>query len=107
METIELLTIILATYRIARLFPKDDGPFFVFKRIRSYLMSKMVAENEELGRWANLSEGIECVYCMGLYSAIFCSLIMLWNNFYGNLFLLIMAIAGGQSLLEKLGEKND
>jgi len=105
MEILELFTVVFATYRMAHLFPKDDGPFFVFKRIRSYLLTKEMQENDEYGRWANLSEAINCVYCVGLYAALFCSLVMLLNNFYGNLFLLIMAIAGGQSLLEKLGER--
>ncbi len=105
MEIIELLTIILASYRISRLLPKDDGPFFIFKRIRSFFMTKAVAENDEWGKWNILNEGITCAHCMGLYAALFCGLLMIWHNFYGNLFLLIMAIAGGQSLLERLGEK--
>ncbi len=105
MEIEKLLVVILATYRIAHLFPEDDGPFFIFKRIRQYTMTKEVAENEEFGRWANLNEGIRCIYCMGLYAALLCVLLVLLNNFWANLFLLVMAVAGGQSLLQSAGEK--
>ncbi len=105
MEIGKLIIVILATYRIAHLLPEDDGPFFIFKRIRQYTMTKEVAENEEFGRWANLNEGIRCIYCMGLYSALLCVLLVMINNFYANLFLLIMAVAGGQSLLQTMGNK--
>lgn len=107
MEIIEFGMAIFATYRMAQLLPEDYGPFFTFSRLRFFARTKMVAENREYGPWANFSEGIHCVHCMGLYAAFFCGLLMLWHNFYGNLFLLIMAIAGGQSLLEKLGERNE
>ena len=106
MEIIELAIAILATYRLANLLPEDNGPFFIFKRIRLYANAKMINEDKDLGIWTNIDDGITCPHCMGLYAAIFCGLLISWHNFYGNLFLLIMAIAGGQSLLQKLGEKN-
>lgn len=114
MEINKLFIVILATYRIARLLPKDDGPFFVFKRIRSFTMTKMVAENEEWGFWNMINEAATCPHCMGLYAATLCGLLVLLrqreenkslNNFYANFFLLIMAVAGGQSLLQSIGEK--
>ncbi len=62
-------------------------------------------ENDELGLWANIDKWAECPYCQGLYAAIFVSLLVLWQNYYGNVFLLILAIAGGQSLLQEWSEK--
>lgn len=105
MAIIPLITAILATYRLAHLLPEDEGPFFIFTRIRSFTASKMMQENDELGLWANIDSGINCAYCCGLYAAIFVALLAIWNNFYGNLFILIFAIAGGQSVLQKWGEK--
>ena len=100
-----LLVAILACYRLAHLLPEDDGPFLVFKRIRLFVSTRAMNENDEFGFWAMVDEGINCVYCCGLYAAILVALVAVWNNFYGNLFLLIFAIAGGQSLLQKMGDK--
>jgi hypothetical protein len=105
MITFSFFTAVLACYRLAHLLPEDDGPFFVFKRIRAFTSTKAMMENDELGFWANIDEGIHCVYCCGLYAAMLVGGLVVWNNFYGNLFLLICAIAGGQSLLQKLGDK--
>jgi hypothetical protein len=58
-------------------------------------------ENEDLGFWAAIDEWASCPYCQGIYMALLVSLLILWQNYYGNVFLLIFAIAGGQSLLQK------
>lgn len=105
MALIQILIAILATYRLAHLLPEDEGPFFIFTRIRSFVAHKMVNENNQFGIWANIDSGINCIYCCGLYAAILVSLLVLWQNYYGNIFLLIFTIAGGQSLLQKWGEK--
>lgn len=101
----KLLIAILATYRLAHLLPKDDGPLFVFTRIRTYISTKAMNENDELGLWANVDKWILCPYCQGLYAAI----LVLWlsekKTKKASLLLLIFAIAGGQSLLQKWSEK--
>jgi hypothetical protein len=101
MALISLVTAILATYRLAHLLPEDDGPFFIFTRIRLFVSTKTMNENNEMGFWANVDSGINCVYCCGLYAAMLVGGLVVWNNFYGNLFLLVFAIAGGQSFLQK------
>jgi hypothetical protein len=105
MTLLELVIAILAAYRLARLLPKDDGPLFIFTRIRSFTGGKAMMENDPLGRWASLDEGINCAYCCGLYAAVLVALLVLWQNYYGNVFLLIFAIAGGQSLLQEWSDK--
>lgn len=105
MAALTFLMGILATYRLAHLLPEDDGPFFVFRRIRSFTAGKAIMENDDLGFWAMVDEGINCAYCCGLYAAVLVASRVVRNNFYGNLFILIFALAGGQSLLQKWGEK--
>jgi hypothetical protein len=101
MAIIQFLIAILATYRMAQILPEEDGPFFVFTRIRSFISTKRMMENEDLGFWAAIDEWASCPYCQGIYMALLVSLLILWQNYYGNVFLLIFAIAGGQSLLQK------
>jgi hypothetical protein len=105
MAIIQLVIAILATYRIANLLPDDDGPFFVFKRIRIYVSHKAMNENDDLGFWAMIEDGINCAHCCGLYAAMFVSLFVLWQNYYANVFLLIFAVAGGQSLTKSLANR--
>jgi len=105
MTLMPLITAILATYRLAHLLPEDEGPLFIFTRIRSFVAAKAMNENNEIGFWANVDSGINCVYCCGLYAAMLVGGLVVLNNFYGNLFVLIFAIAGGQSLLQRWGDK--
>jgi hypothetical protein len=99
------VTAILAAYRLAHLFPEDEGPFFIFTRIRSLVATRAMNENDELGIWANIDSGINCTYCCGLYMAILTVFLSEKKAKWSNLFLLIFAIAGGQSLLQKWSEK--
>jgi hypothetical protein len=105
MALTQFIIAILATYRLAHLLPEDDGPFFVFTRIRSFVDGMAMNENDNLGIWNNIDSGINCIYCCGLYAAIICTILALWQNYYVNVFLLILAIAGGQSLLQRWSEK--
>jgi hypothetical protein len=104
MAMIQFVITILATYRLAHLLPEDEGPLFIFARIRSFVGTRALMENDPLGRWANLDNGINCAYCCGLYAAALVGLLSSRKNRYGDVFLLIFAIAGGQSLLQKWGE---
>jgi hypothetical protein len=135
MALISLLTAILATYRLAHLLPEDEGPFFVFVRIRNFLHKKAALsycivnsvkdehmeiifephevttdmllsdDNRDLGLWINLYSGINCAYCCGLYAAVLIIWLQSKNKKWSDLFVLIFAIAGGQSLLQKWSER--
>jgi hypothetical protein len=105
MAALSLLAAILATYRLAHLLPEDEGPLFVFAHLRDFVHQKAMEEGDERGNWASLYSGINCAYCCGLYAAALVALLVVWNNFYGNIFILVFAIAGGQSLFQKWSEK--
>jgi hypothetical protein len=101
----QFLTAILATYRLAHLLPEDDGPFYIFKRVRFFVSSMAVSENDEWGFWQMVDDGTSCVYCCGLYAAILTAILARKKSKFGDLFLLIFAIAGGQSLLQRISDK--
>jgi hypothetical protein len=103
-QTAKGVMLVLAAYRLAQLFPEDDGPFFIFTRLRSFVTTKMVEENEPMGRWNNLHEGINCVYCCGIYAAILITMLIIKPSKFSNVFLTVFAIAGGQSFLQRIGE---
>lgn len=98
---------VLATFRIARLLPLDDGPFYVFERIRIFTDKMRKKEQDQLGFWHNLDDAVLCPYCQGLYFAFLCILVIfpITKSKKRDKFLLIFALAGAQTILQKWTEK--
>ncbi len=110
---------ILATFRIARILPLDDGPLYIFERVRIITQKKALEEHkrknkdkkegekkeDSLGIWTNIYDAVTCPYCQGLYFSFLCILLLIYPTIYGDIFLLIFALAGAQTLLQKWTEK--
>ena len=104
-EWLRFFLAIFATYRLAQFLPYDDGPLFIFQRIRDFADSKAKAQQEsgnELGFWVNVNAGVHCPMCMGLYAAALCTALFIWPSGWGDMALLILALAGGQHLLQQV-----
>ncbi len=114
---IRIVITTLAVYRLALLFSRDDGPLFIFKRIRLYTDKKAVLEQRKhrnkfeenddrilLGPWSNFNEGIFCPMCVGLYMSALCIVLLFLPTILGDIFLGIFGIAGGQTFLQKVSE---
>lgn len=70
MDFLELLIMILATWRLASMFVSEDGPFDVFRRIRSIIG---VTHHDD-GTIAQipdrtLSKLFTCMWCMSIWMA--------------------------------------
>lgn len=119
LSLIRIVITILAVYRLALLFSRDDGPLFIFKRIRLYSDKKTTLEqgklrdefedgefeDEEkilLGPWSNFNEGIFCPMCVGLYMSVLCVFLLFLPTIPGDIFLGIFGVAGGQTFLQKV-----
>ncbi len=115
LSPIRMVMTILAVYRLALLFSRDDGPLFIFRRIRLYADKKAVLEQGErrekfeenddrilLGPWSNFNEGIFCPMCVGLYMSALCVALLFFPTILGDIFLGIFGLAGGQSFLQKV-----
>lgn len=112
---LRLILSILTCYRLALLVSEDDGPFFIFKRVRYWLKDKAFYEmmdnkleyNEAnkdrwFGKWHNLAEGLSCPYCTGVWSSLPLILLNIKPTTLGDLFLILMSISGGQAFLQSL-----
>ena len=118
---VRLLLAILSCYRLAKMIADDDGPGFIFKRVRYYVKDKAYNEandSQEIyyskdniegeigdrwwGKWYNLSEGIECPYCIGVWLSLPLFFMLLYPTEIGDLFLILMSISGGQTFLQSL-----
>lgn len=64
----------LAVYRAARMVAEEDGPFFVFKRLRDRLDDPK----------SSLSVGIRCFYCVSVWLSLPAALLLMlfagWNE---------------------------
>lgn len=85
----------LAAFRIAELLVIDDGPFELFSIMRGWSLST----NPLL---SNTGKAMQCVHCAGLWISATFAILYLFHNIYVDVFLLIFAIAGVQSLLANL-----
>lgn len=124
---LRLILAILTCYRLARMIANDDGPLFLFKRVRYWAKDKAyyeaLAVNEvepgpdspvyvfdkvtdrHFGKWHNLAKGLSCPYCVGVWLSLPIFALVLWPGYYTDLFLLLMAISGGQAFLQSLGKE--
>jgi hypothetical protein len=92
---------ILACYRLARLFSQEDGPFDTFDWMR-----------EEAGCYTYGADGrpatslgrlLECPFCLGIWFALFCTLLVWKRTGFSDAMLLWLGIAGGQTFLQERG----
>lgn len=88
----------LAAYRIAQLFVYDEGPFSVFLNFRVTMGVYDLAQN---GQPKTLRGRLfACPYCVGLYAAIACTLLLLLRWPVVDLVVIIFAVAGLQAAIE-------
>lgn len=99
---IRLVLGILACHRLAQLVALDDGPLFVFKRLRAAAGRRAAAGGIF---WSSLAEGIHCPYCLGMWFAVPVAALVARITMGGDLILLWLGIAGGQSALEEVGRR--
>ncbi len=124
-EYLRLVLAVFTCYRLARLVALDDGPFFIFKRLRYWLKDKAYYEaaananisdkTEDLdywiindrwfGKWHNLAEGISCPFCIGTWASLFIFPLLVWPTQIGDLFLLLVSLSGMQAFLQTLDKE--
>lgn len=88
----------LAVFRLAELVALDDGPGRVFARLRAWAGCHPVdAVRETLGAL------VQCPYCVGVWAAAVCAVLVLWPSRVGDIALAALGLAGAQAFLEEVG----
>lgn len=73
MNGFDLVVFSLASWRIASIITKEDGPFDIFVKFRSLLGVKYdIYGNPIAESW--IGRGISCLWCMSVWVAFFVSL---------------------------------
>ncbi len=104
-----LVLAVFATFRLARLLARDEGPAGVFEKLRTALGAYDYGpEQDDAGQpMARTSLGrlMVCPHCLGVYAAVLCAGLFLWAHPLAALVLLALGIAGAQSWLQSLGDR--
>jgi hypothetical protein len=91
---------ILACYRLSRLIALDEGPGGLFLNIRAAGGAYDYGPNGQAV--TNFGRGISCPHCVGVWMAFIFAIALF--QFDWLLVLYWLAIAGGQSLLQEIGQ---
>ena len=106
--TVRIILAVLACYRLARLFVEDDGPFGIFDKWRDLVGANVnvvhgpmnaISRQEYKEPDSELGKLFECQYCIGVWCAVLCAVLVAFPTLPGDAFLIWLAIAGGQSWL--------
>lgn len=92
METLKLIMLALAAYRLARMFAMEDGPFDVFVRIRARFDPLQTT-------W--LGRGVNCPLCVGFWASLF-ALAVWFIPGVGPIIVTWWAVAGLQTIVQRV-----
>lgn len=104
MDTIRLLTLILATWRISSLLVYEDGPFEIFERLR-HRAGVVYNEHSQREGTNDLAKGLTCLWCVSVWVSAFWVVLLALSGWC--LWLALpFAISGGAVLVEQwMGER--
>ncbi|WP_010530165.1 DUF1360 domain-containing protein [Lentibacillus jeotgali] len=95
---IDFVLLILASYRLTHLIVFDKITEFIRK---PFLTKKKISESEtKTVPKSNIGYLLTCYWCAGVWSAILLGLTYLWIPEITQYLIFILAIAGGQAILE-------
>lgn len=98
-DLVTVLLAILATYRIARMMAYEEGPYGIFTALRLWAGGMDLGPDGQpdtaLGRL------VTCPLCIGVYVAAIHAVMVMWPTTWGNLWLIWLGIAGGQTYLQR------
>ena len=97
---LRLILAIFTCYRLARMIALDDGPGYIFEEVRAWTQDKADKEPSPFGKWHNLSEGLTCPFCAGVWVSLPLFVLVMRPKKIGDAFLILMTISGVQAFLQ-------
>lgn len=95
--------VVLAVFRVAWMFTREEGPFAIFGKLRAYLGKD--AGTQGL-RWT-LAELFHCPLCLGVWVSVFAVLLLFLPGVIARVIILWLAVAGLQSFMSLLVLKDE
>jgi len=105
MSTKDLVLAVFAVWRITTLLLREEGPFEVFIKLRSFIGVKYNAESEPYGETSK-ARLFACFWCLSMWITFIWMLVLLWAGIYSGNFphflLYTFGIAGMSILCEEI-----
>lgn len=95
---VDIVILSLVVYRLAILITEDEGPYSIFKTLRTKAGGYDLAINGQPE--TNLGRGIMCPLCVGIWLSFPLALVWFGFNWYSLVYAL--AVAGLQALLSRI-----
>jgi uncharacterized protein DUF1360 len=83
---VHIFLVVSAVWRLSSLFANEDGPFLIFKKIRS--RARDLTRSNRFFFRMRLSEGLECEWCNSIWFAS--ALVPLWYVF-GDVIVIVLS----------------
>jgi len=98
MDALVIVLAVLSVWRVVHLIAKEDGPFYVFGRLREFAGVRYASGTEEFVADTMIGNLLLCPLCLSVWFAIPPAVILATGVFQG--FICWLGISGGASLLE-------
>lgn len=92
----KLIIAVLAVYRLTQLVTEDEGPYNIFTRFRMFVGKNAYRSKHH----KTFADGVNCPYCLGIWFS--CIILLLPEKLR-----MILAISGGQSILQSLTHQEE
>lgn len=98
----------LAVWRLSSLLAREDGPFNIFARVRSFIFWSASSRSGPIGKLATtVSEGIVCIWCNSIWFSVIISFLpgLYWQEWVVAVFstsALTILIETGYSLIKQV-----
>lgn len=104
LPTIHLVLLIAATWRLANLLANEDGPFHMFKALRSKIGRAEVRSRRRNGFLSKLHlyEGVNCEYCNSIWFGSFFAIAYLISPTVATALAFPLALSTGAIIIKKV-----
>jgi hypothetical protein len=90
-------------FRLTQMFTIEDGPFGIFIRFRESLGRRAAIKSKYSFAWT-IAEAFNCPHCLGIWISLLIWPLIFFPCIGGDVFLVVSAIAGIQSFLQRSNE---
>jgi len=101
---VRLVLCILSCFRIAQLFALDDGPFYIFAKLRERIGVSASKDDCRTIR-TNMADFINCPFCIGVWVSVLIILPLFVVTTVGDIVLLWLGVSGAQAFLQGIVDK--
>lgn len=101
----------LACFRLALLVSKEDGPYWMFRRLRQLVVRE--AKQHKTVQKSKMQQGIQCIFCVSIWMAVPLSIYatgildLFWVKFIGDPLIFALALSAVAIIVNQHNTKGE